>query len=482
MIVGYARVWFPISLLTHIALIGVLQCLPAPIPVGDSPTSYIRVDMVEANQSKEAVAPEPPARPQPVTPNSPLLPRQANQVTQPSSRNNGPVQQTGPTHIAANLHPKEPSLTNGGAAGSPRDPLERPGGGTGYENGIRNLPGVPVDTDQRTPGGWADRPGAGGNPGFGLHGAGKLSPLPEGGGSGTNARGPVGNAGALHPGVPSSGYAGRGGGYGGGNGGVFSPTGGGGRGITIGDGVGTMPGSGPAVIHGGNGTWADRPGGGGFGGGTSGFGGGLASIGPGHGPGGKGHGGGGTSLVGAVGNGTGLNPGAGIGRGPGRQGFGGGGGGLDGHGTPSAGGDILGSDVRRVAIASAGGPKGHGGAWADRPGGGGGFGGNGSDLRPAGPSYGASALNGPNPRYPGLALKEGQHGTVLLAVSLNTVGLATKVDIKTHSNSDALDNEAKRTIRNWKFRPAMRNGEAVNSIVMISVRFELGKEPEVKQL
>jgi len=487
MIVSYLRFWIWASCLVHAVLLAVLLSLPTPPHMSDdalihfetlaasqtaAPPEKVLPDKVQpAPERERPTPPERETRPTPAT-RLPMMPVPHNTVVRP-----------GPTRMASALHPTAPSLLpNGGPQGSPRDPQERPGGGTGFENGIRNLPGVPVETTLPDRGGWSERPGAGGAPGFGLSGPGKISPRMPGGGSGTDRPGPVGNAGALHPGMPSGGYAGTRGGVGGGSTGGFSPNGGGGN-LTFGDGgIGTLAGAGPSVVGGHSGQWSERPGGGGFGNGSHGGGTGLASIGPGHGY-GRGHGGGGTSLNGPVGHGTGLRPGAGIGSGPGREGFGGGGGGYDGHGLPGAGGDPLGSDINKFPIASSGGPKGHGGSWGDGPGGGGGIGGNGSNLLPSGPSYGAKVVSGPVPIYPALAKKENQHGMVILSVTTNGSGqVVGEVKIVKHSSSDALDNAAKNALQQWRYRAAMRNGERVTDTIKVSVDFEPGKTPEVKQL
>ena len=247
MMVNYFRVWFPASLAVHCVLFMVLLRLPSPFSTSDQ--VFISVDTVTDNPAKKpAESPAKPTRthqPQPlarevVQPR--LLPRRLMTAQLP-----GQHFQPAPIRTIDPLHPQAASLTpTGGMPGSPRNPLERPGGGTGFANGMANLPGVPLDTPQPRHGRWADDMGAGGNPGAGLSGPGKLSPLPPGGGSSVNLPGVIGNAGALRPGPASAAYAGRGGGAGGGTGGTFSPTGGGG--ITLSDGgMGNLPGSAPSL-------------------------------------------------------------------------------------------------------------------------------------------------------------------------------------------------------------------------------------------
>ncbi len=402
-----------------------------------------------------------------------------------------------PMHTMNPLHPQAPTLTpTAGMPGSPRNPLDHPGGGTGFPHAVANLPGVPLETPQHAHGSWADRSGAGGNPGFGLSGPGKLSPLPSGGGSRVNLPGVVGNAGAQRPGPASPAYAGRGGGAGGEKGGTFSPTGGGGGekggtfsptgggGITLSDGgVRNLPGSAPALMTGSSGSWAATAGAGGEGGGGGHTGGpGFAALGPGHGP-GRGHGGGGATQVGAVGHGTGLTPGVGAGSGPGRAEVGGGsGGGLDGHGTPTSGGDPLGTNLRNLPIASSGGAKGTGGPWADQPGGGGGIDGHGLDLAPSGPSFSAQERGEFKLSYPPLAIKEHQQGTVEIALTIGSNSRIEKWTYLRHSSSNALDNAALKALRRVQYRAAMRNGERVAGTLKFRFTFKTGQQPEVKQL
>lgn len=383
---------------------------------------------------------------------------------------------------ASLLHPMAPTLApTRGMPGAPRTPLDHPASGAGFENSLANLPGVPLDAPRPEHGGWAERPGAGGNPGFGLSGPGKLSPLPPGGGSVTPLRGAIGNAGALRPGPASTAHAGRGGGAGGGSGGTYSPIGGGGSALSDG-GVGNLPGSAPKPVTGGSGNWAETVGSGGQGGGGHTGGPGFAALGPGHGP-GRSHGGGGASQVGAVGHGTGLTPGVGAGRGPDREGVGGGsGGGLDGNGTPSSGGDPLGEDARKLPIAASGGVKGTGSSWEDQPGSGKGLNGAGQDLAPAGPSYSAKALEVPAPSYPALAIKEHQQGTVVIALSIGISGQIEKWTFLKRSPSDALDNAALKALRRVKYRAALHNGVRVPSTVTYRITFKTGQEPEVKQI
>lgn len=58
------------------------------------------------------------------------------------------------------------------------------------------------------------------------------------------------------------------------------------------------------------------------------------------------------------------------------------------------------------------------------------------------------------PRYPRQALRNGDQGTVLLAVTLDRSGFPRKVDVAASSRSRALDRAAVEAVRQWRFAPA----------------------------
>ena len=83
--------------------------------------------------------------------------------------------------------------------------------------------------------------------------------------------------------------------------------------------------------------------------------------------------------------------------------------------------------------------------------------------------------------YPTLAVKENQQGTVLVDLTIGDSGRIVSIKIH-HSNSDALDNAAVNALRRGRYMAAMHNGEHVAGTLHFSVTFQLGKQPEVKQL
>lgn len=80
----------------------------------------------------------------------------------------------------------------------------------------------------------------------------------------------------------------------------------------------------------------------------------------------------------------------------------------------------------------------------------------------------------PAPTYPPSSLRAQEQGTVLLEVLVDVDGRPIQVTISRSSGSRALDAAARRQVlANWRFRPAMRNGVAVQAIGIVPVDFRL---------
>lgn len=83
----------------------------------------------------------------------------------------------------------------------------------------------------------------------------------------------------------------------------------------------------------------------------------------------------------------------------------------------------------------------------------------------------AEYLAGEKPPYPIRADRNGWEGTVLLTLSINTKGEVEKVGIAKSSGYALLDQQARASVRTWRFNPARRNGIAVNETVQLPVIF-----------
>jgi periplasmic protein TonB len=81
----------------------------------------------------------------------------------------------------------------------------------------------------------------------------------------------------------------------------------------------------------------------------------------------------------------------------------------------------------------------------------------------------------PEPQYPATAKRRRQEGSVLLEVSVNKNGSASKVEVKQSSGFSLLDEAALDAVRHWQFEPAKNNNEPVASSVEVPVAFKLSK-------
>jgi periplasmic protein TonB len=101
---------------------------------------------------------------------------------------------------------------------------------------------------------------------------------------------------------------------------------------------------------------------------------------------------------------------------------------------------------------------------------GGSGGGNGSGISGAYARYGSN----PPPPYPERARRRGEQGTVTLHVLVAADGAVEHVELAASSGFDSLDRSALETIRaRWRFVPARRDGVAVESWVLVPIRFTL---------
>lgn len=81
-------------------------------------------------------------------------------------------------------------------------------------------------------------------------------------------------------------------------------------------------------------------------------------------------------------------------------------------------------------------------------------------------------LAAPAPKYPRNALLRRIEGTVMLQVLVGIDGRPLEVTVSQTSGNQELDEAARSQIlRRWSFRPAMRNGQAVQAIGLVPVAF-----------
>jgi periplasmic protein TonB len=93
------------------------------------------------------------------------------------------------------------------------------------------------------------------------------------------------------------------------------------------------------------------------------------------------------------------------------------------------------------------------------------------------PSTRLEYASAPAPAYPRDELLDGKEGTVVLRVLVDVDGKPLSVEIERSSGHRKLDEAARRQVlRKWMFRPAIRNGQAVQVYGIVPVSFSLSRQ------
>ncbi len=87
--------------------------------------------------------------------------------------------------------------------------------------------------------------------------------------------------------------------------------------------------------------------------------------------------------------------------------------------------------------------------------------------------FDVATLHNPKPPYPLAARRQGIEGHVLLAAHVRADGACAEVRLKHSSGHGLLDQSALDTVRRWRFLPARRGKDFVDSWVEIPIRFRL---------
>ena len=98
-----------------------------------------------------------------------------------------------------------------------------------------------------------------------------------------------------------------------------------------------------------------------------------------------------------------------------------------------------------------------------------------SAAQPAGTSTTrpAKPVSNPSPVYPAEAVRQRIEGTVILRVTVSASGRVTAVQIVESSGYGQLDAAARAAVQQWKFEPAVRDGQPVDWTARLPVRFRL---------
>ncbi len=92
------------------------------------------------------------------------------------------------------------------------------------------------------------------------------------------------------------------------------------------------------------------------------------------------------------------------------------------------------------------------------------------------PEFAAAYLRNTKPRYPASARRNGESGTVLLKVLVTREGLAARVELEISSGYNALDQSALETVKRWRFTPAQRGGDPIETWVRVPIEFRLEEQ------
>ena len=82
-------------------------------------------------------------------------------------------------------------------------------------------------------------------------------------------------------------------------------------------------------------------------------------------------------------------------------------------------------------------------------------------------------LHNPPPRYPLVARRNGEQGTVTLKVLVTPDGTPASVAVEHTSGSTRLDEAATEAVRTWRFIPARRGTHAVEAWLLVPIVFRL---------
>lgn len=89
------------------------------------------------------------------------------------------------------------------------------------------------------------------------------------------------------------------------------------------------------------------------------------------------------------------------------------------------------------------------------------------------PLLNAAYLRNPAPRYPLIARRNGEQGTVTLRVLVTREGIPASVSVEKSSGFTHLDNAALETVKTWRFVPARHGAQPTEAWVLVPIVFRL---------
>jgi protein TonB len=79
----------------------------------------------------------------------------------------------------------------------------------------------------------------------------------------------------------------------------------------------------------------------------------------------------------------------------------------------------------------------------------------------------------PQPAYPAQAQTNGEQGDVMIDVFVNSAGKPRKFKVHQSSGFADLDNAAAEAVANWRFIPAIHDGDTASDWTTVKIHFEL---------
>jgi protein TonB len=79
----------------------------------------------------------------------------------------------------------------------------------------------------------------------------------------------------------------------------------------------------------------------------------------------------------------------------------------------------------------------------------------------------------PQPAYPDSAQLGGEQGDVLVGVNVSSSGKPRRLRIDKSSGFNDLDNAAAEAVAQWRFIPAIENGDTTSAWTSVKIHFEL---------
>jgi protein TonB len=82
-----------------------------------------------------------------------------------------------------------------------------------------------------------------------------------------------------------------------------------------------------------------------------------------------------------------------------------------------------------------------------------------------------TVIDGKPPKYPMESLRKKEQGTVMLRLTIGTNGSVSSISVAKSSGFYRLDDAALRAVRQWRWRPMLRDGQAVEVAGVMAIPF-----------